>query len=362
MMKCKFCKRDIPDESIFCLHCGERVVRTRSKKETKIPKPKQKADGSFYGRYMKDGVRYPITGRTEAEYRANAIALIEGVIELKHNPRNGQTLAKVISEYIDSVTAILSPATIRGYRIIERNRFKAYMSRPVSSIDWQRMLNDEVRLGVSPKTVLNSWGLVTAALRHAGLERPNVKRPQNPGSDEDFLDDVQLKKFVAAARGDNAEAAVLLALHGLRTSELLDLDVSQINAERIRVAGATVADEHNQLVHKETNKNYTSRRDVPILIPRLLEILPKSGKAVTIHPSSVRRGIERICDRAGVPKVSAHDLRRSFVSLAFHLRWDAETTRQIGGWSNLDVVNKVYRKLSDKDKKKDIKKMQKFYS
>ena len=361
-MKCKACKRDIPDESIFCLHCGAKVVRSRSRSGVSVPVPRRQKNGTWWAEIMSKGVRYTIKGATEAEYYAKAEAFKAGLIDAKNRGKGKMTLAQIIKDYIDSVEDILSPATIRGYRIIERNRFRTYMDKPVDSIDWQRMLADEARRKVSPKTIVNAWGLVTAALKAAGIDRPEVKRPQLPGSDEDFLDYKEIKKFVAAAEGDSAEVAVLLALHGLRTSELIDLDVKQIRNNTIHVTGATVPDQNHKLVHKDTNKNDTSRRTVPVLIPRLLEILPSEGKAVQLHPASIRRGIERICDKAGVTKVSAHDLRRSFASLAFHLKWDAETTRQLGGWANMDVVNKVYRKLADADLQRDVKKMQKFYS
>ena len=360
-MKCKACKREIPDESIFCLHCGAKLVRSRGKSGVVVPVPRRQKNGTWWAEIMDKGVRYTIKGETEAEYYARAEAFKAGLIEAKNRGKGKQTLARILKDYIDSVEDILSPATIRGYRIVERNRFQSYMDKPVDTIDFQRMLADEARKKLSPKSIVNAWGLVTAALKAAGIDRPEVKRPQLPGSDEDFLDFKEIKKFVAAAEGDSAEAAVLLALHGLRTSEFMDLDVKQITKDKIKITGATVPNADNKYVHKETNKNDTSRREVPILIPRLLEILPESGKAVTIHPSSVRRGIQRICSKAGVTQVSAHDLRRSFASLAFHLKWDAETTRQLGGWKNLDVVNKIYRKLADADKQRDVKKMQKFY-
>lgn len=357
-MKCKSCKKEIPDGSAFCNHCGRpvRVNRTR-KKEITVPKPRQLASG-WGNQVMRDGIRQFIVGDTPEEYVEKAIAYKLGLSP--DGNRIKKTLRFFINDYIDSVSATLSPATIRGYRIIEKNRFKSYMDKALDDIDFQRMLNAEVRL-VSPKTVVNAWGLVTASLRAAGIETPDVKRPQIIRTDEDFLDYVEIKKFLVAVKDTPVEVAALLALHGLRTSEFLDLDVSQISSDSILVRGATVPDENNVFIHKATNKNVTSRRDVPILIPRLLDILPSVGKAVTLHPSSIRRWLEKVCINAGVTVVTSHDLRRSFVSLAFHLGWDAETTRKVGGWSNLEVVNKVYRKLADSDLKRDVLLMQKFY-
>lgn len=358
-MKCKSCKKEIPDGSAFCNFCGKPVhVRRNKKRELVVPAPRKLASG-WGNQVMLNGERRFITGATEQEYRDNALAFKLGL-----SPDGGRikdTLRFFINDYIDSVSNTLSPSTLRGYRIIEQNRFKSYMDKPVSDIDFQRMLNSEARL-VSSKTVVNAWGLVTASLRAHGLDVPHVKRPQLVRKDEDFLDYLEIKKFLESIRGMSSEVAVLLALHGLRTSELLDLDVSQINSEFILVRGATVPDENHVFVHKATNKNSSSRRDVPILIPRLLDILPPSGKAVTVHPSTIRRQILNACLDAGVTIVSAHDLRRSFVSLAFHLGWDAETTRRVGGWSDLDVINKVYRKLADADLKRDVLVMKKYYS
>ena len=360
-MKCKSCKREIPEESIFCLHCGERIVRSRErKKEISVPKPRQLPSGTFFAQITVDGQRHSVSAATEAEYYAKARALKSGLLDTKKNQPKG-TLRQLLRNYIDSNTNTLSPSTIRGYEIIYRNRFKDYMDKPWAKIDFQRMVNSEAKVA-APKTVVNAWGLVSAALTAAGEIPPKIKKPTVPPSDEDWLDFEQIKLFVSAVKDKPVELAALLALHGLRRSELLDLTVEQVTPDGIQIKGATVFNSSNKMIHKATNKNKTSRRTVPILIPRVLELLPDSGKAVTQHPSSIYRGIAAVCTDAGLPVCSAHDLRRSFASLAYHLGWNEQTTMQIGGWSDLQTVNAVYRKLAAKDKSSDVAKMQAFYS
>lgn len=360
-MKCKSCKREIPDESIFCLHCGEKVVRNRSKKkELSVPKPRQLPSGTWFGRVMIDGERVSVSAETDKEYYAKAKAIKAGLLEANKS-KSGITLKSAIREYIDESENILSPSTIRGYEIIYRNRFSDYMDKDIKTINYQAMLNDESKK-VSEKTVINAWALVSPALKNAGIVVPNVRKPSVPESDEDWLDYEQIKVFLNAIKGNPAEAAALLALHGLRTSEFIDLDVSQIDDDGIHIRGATVPNKDHKLVHKETNKNKMSRRTVPVIIPRLLEILPPDGKAVTLHPSSIRRWIEKACVNANLPVCSPHDLRRSFASLAFHLKWDAQTTMFLGGWSNMQTVNAVYRKLSELDKNADVQRMKLFYA
>lgn len=360
-MKCKACKREIPDESIFCLHCGEKVVRSRErKKEISVPKPRQLASGTWFGQLEYKGRRSSVSAPTEAEWYTKARAVKLGLVEAEKK-RAGTSLRTLVRNYIDSNSNTLSPATIRGYEIIYRNRFPAYMDKDALSINYQAMINAEAA-SVAAKTVANAWGLIRPALEAAKLPVPSVNLPAAPKKDEDFLDYTQIKTFLDAVKDQPVEPAALLALHGLRTSELLDLDVGQITKDGIRIQGATVPDKNNKFVHKDTNKNRSSRRTVPILIPRLLEILPATGKAVVLHPSTIRTHIEKVCRGAKLPVCSPHDLRRSFASLAYHLKWDELTTTRIGGWSNVQTVNKIYRKLAEKDQNADVERMKDFYA
>ena len=56
----------------------------------------------------------------------------------------------------------------------------------------------------------------------------------------------------------------LLALHGLRRSELLALTADKITGDMITVSGSMVFNANGQLVLKSTNKNETSQRTVCI--------------------------------------------------------------------------------------------------
>jgi integrase len=332
----------------------------KKKQEVSVPKPRILSSGLYFGQLRVKGERVSVSAPTEAEYYLKAKAVKAGLIDVSKT-RAGITLGKAIRSYIDSNVNVLSPSTIRGYEIIYNNRFQSYMDKDIQTINYQVMLNAEAS-SVSPKTISNAWALVAPALENVGFIVPKVRKPTVVATDEDWLDYEQIKIFINSVKGDSVELAALLALHGLRLSELVDLDVSQVSSSCIFIRGASVFDKDNKLVHKDSNKNKTSRRDVPILIPRVLDILPDSGKAVTIHPVTVGRRIKKVCLNAGLPPCSPHDLRRSFASLAFHLGWNAQTTMQVGGWSNMQTVNAVYRKLSQGDRLADVAKMLDFYT
>ena len=67
-----------------------------------------------------------------------------------------------------------------------------------------------------------------------------------------------------AVCGKDCELPALLALHGLRRSELLALTADKITGDMITVSGSMVFNANGQLVLKSTNKNETSQRTVCI--------------------------------------------------------------------------------------------------
>lgn len=360
-MKCKSCKNKIPDGSIFCMYCGEKQIKGRQeKKEIPVPKPKQLPSGTWFAQLMVDGERVPISAPTEKEYFAKARAVKAGLIEqAKLAPKC--TLREAMRQYIDSVDGVFPPSTIRGYEVIYRNRCKLYMDDDISSIDFQQLIRDEAKQ-YSPHTVSNTWDLIRQTLKYKKIAIPEISKPQIAPTEEDFLDYEQIGIFLKAIRGDRIELGAILALHSLRQSELLDLYTSDIKDAHIVVHGATVQDKNNNYVHKDSNKNSSSWREVPILIPRLYELLPEDGKLVTVPPNTMMKRIKKICRDNGLPECSLHDLRRSFASLAYHLNWKEKTTMLVGGWKTMKTVHAVYEKLSAKDQQKDIQKMQRFYS
>jgi integrase len=338
--------------------CGERLARRkREKGAVRYPRPRTLADGTLLGQVMIDGRRETVKAGSEKEYKARIDALRHGVVELRDHPERVK-LKDLLRGYIDANEGTLSPATLRGYEVVYKNRFRDQMERRVCEIDWQKAISIE---GKSAKTVRNAWGLVAAAMRAKGIPVPSVNLPQVPTVGQDFLDFEQIGKFLAAVRGDPVEPAALLMLHSLRLSEALAVKAGDLVNGEIRVRGAVVEDKDGKMVEKPTNKNKTSARDVPILIDRLREIWPKEGPVVTMTPRDIRRGLEAACKKARVPVCSPHDLRRSFASLAYHLGWPERITQKVGGWGDTSTLRAVYYKLAGADVEQAVQSMRNYY-
>ena len=217
---------------------------------------------------------------------------------------------------------------------------------------------------LNAETVRNAFALVTAALDHSGYQKPKIKLPKKAKSDRPWLDYEQIQEFLEALQGKPYEIGAILALHGLRRSELLHITAEDIDtqAEIIHVRGASVIGEGNKLVDKKTNKNTTSTRDVHIVIPRLTELVNgKEGRLITTNPSTLYGSINGLCERVGLPQVGVHGLRHSYISLCFHLGWNIQTVMREGGYSDMQTVNEVYRHLAAQDANADIERMKNYY-
>lgn len=363
---CPHCKNPTPVYSIYCCMCGERVAKPKRIRsmELAVPKPTQQASGRWRAQLMLDGKRVSVTADTEQEYYIKARAIKAGLIEARGQAPK-MTVGAAVDEYIASKDKVLSPSTIRAYKSYRKNRFPKLMDKDIrSGINWQKAVNDEAGK-VGSKTLSNAWHLILAALDAQDLdELPEVTLPRVVKANRPWLDYEQIQDFLEAVKGKDCELPALLALHGLRRSELLALTADKVDLSKrtIRVEGAAVIDETGALVEKKQNKTQSSRRVVHIVIPRLEELLKgKTGKLVTTKPNTSYVQINRICEEAGLPKVGVHGLRHSFASLAYHLDWSEAATMREGGWSNSKTVHEIYTHLSRQDEDEAVRKMREFY-
>lgn len=359
-MKCKKCRREIENNSIFCNWCGYRQLTDST--EVKVPPPRRKGS-VWYNQVTIGDNRTYISGDSEEEYYAKARAAKSGFLKIKKaSPK--LSLGKAIDNYIKDNDQVLSPSTLNAYRSYRKTRFQAYMDMDVSKINYQRMVNSEAQ-GLSPKTVHNAWRLVTASLSHAKVQVPSINLPQKCKVQRPWLDYEQIQTFISALHNKPYELGALLALNGLRRSEILHLTAEDVDTDNglIFVHGSSVIGSNNKLVDKDTNKNITSTRTVHIVIPRLNELIRgKEGRLITTNPTTLYGSINKLCEKHKLPKVGVHGLRHSYISLCFHLGWDIQTVMREGGYSNPQTINEVYRHLAAQDANADIQKMKDFYA
>ena len=335
----------------------------------KVPEPRKLPSGNYFIQLRLNGVSIPITAETATECK-NIAELTKaehrvGKTAIKKTPKE-TTLQEALDKYIQARTGKLSPATIRSYKICASSRFGDYKNKKLAKIKWQDMIDDELE-DVSEKTVKNCWSLVSSSLKYVGYPVPNVTLAKTVVPDLNFLQPEEIKLFCEAIKDRNYEIPCLLALHGLRLSEIRGLDWKNIDLENgiIFVQGAKVRGPDGD-VNKKTNKNDTSSRYVPIMIPRLKELLDavpdKTGTVAEIGANTLLDDVKRACKRAGVTVCTTHDLRRSFSSLCFYLGIPSKQIQEWGGWKDDKILNRIYIKLSATMKTENKSKFTQFFT
>lgn len=334
----------------------------------KIPKARKLPSGTWRIQLRLGGESININARTEKEcVRLAQITKAEYLAGKRQAPPDPEpeaeqlpTLREAIDAYIDARDNILSPATLRGYDVIKRNRFKGLMDRSLSDItadDYIAACNAEAKL-CSAKTLKSAWGLVHSAAKAVGLSLPAVPLPQVIPNERPFLDPDEIKVFVAAVHGDPYEIPLLLALSSMRRSEIMALRWENVDLRRRRilVKGASVPGRDNAMMLKPENKNRSSTRYIPILMDELYNALKAAqqpeGQVVTCYAGVLREHSLKICAANGLPPVGLHGLRHSFASLAYHLNVPEKITMEIGGWSDNQTMRRIYTHIAKSDVKR----------
>ena len=329
----------------------------------KIPTAKQLPSGTWRVQIMVEGQRISVTGDTEAQATARALAIREQLIEAAKTPRDAITLKEAIEKYIAARDKVLSPATIRGYHVILENRFPALMKKKIYQIneaELQAAINSEAETK-SYKTIRNGIGLVLAVLgEYKTINAKRLRYPQRKKKEHPYLDGDQIVKLISACEGDTAEIPILLGVWlGLRRSEILGLQWESIDFEngKLHIDHSVVYDKDDNRILKDAMKTETSNRvlDCPqYILKKLMEYQPDEEKRIGdvffIHPNTIYQNLEKICKKAGIPFVGVHGLRHTNASVMLSLGIVDKIAMSRGGWSSKETMERIYQHLFDSDK------------
>ena len=365
-MNCKRCGNEFQFDFNFCPICGH-PPRKPIERKTTVPEPRQLPSGNWHIQIKRPPIS--VTEPTKERCKLRAIRALEqwyrDDAKGLHSDTPVRTLQSVIDLYIEANQYVLRPATINGYRNIRGNRFKKHMDDDVTKLNPQQIVNDEIQLGIKPKTISNAWSLASSALRYSSIPFTPPKLPTQAKPDKQWLDYEEIQVFLHAIEGESCELGALLGLHSLRKSEIFGLKRRDCDLTHhlLRIRGTYISTTSGW-VYDSLTKTKKSRRDVPIIIPRLEELLneiPEDQEFVIgLSNKNLYRQINAICRKNGLPEIGVHGLRHSFASLAYHLGWKKLTTMDVGGWENSRTLDEIY--THNADFASDISLMKKYYS
>lgn len=268
------------------------------------------------------------------------------------------TVGQIISEYIDSKRTTLSPTTISGYECSYRNHYKAILDSPINVLTsniLQRWIGD-LNQRLSPKTVLNAYGLFHSAIDYANIPfNFKVKLPQKKKDVDIYIPtDSDVKKLIQYFKDqDNKDmlVAVYLAAYGtLRRSEVCGATADDVHGNKLTVNKALV-DAHDKGLILKATKNTSSTRVIEL--PQfVIDELPKSGKLVHIVPRTLTRNFASAVKHLKLPHFRFHDLRHYSASIMHAIGVPDVYIMERGGWSSDKTLKAIYRNsLTDYQRK-----------
>ena len=268
------------------------------------------------------------------------------------------TMGDAIDQYIEARTSVLSPNTIKDYKVTRKYHVQGIMRIPITTIrseDIQKAINIDA-LTLSPKTIRNINNLIMAVIGVYRPDfRPNISLPQRVRVEYNIPSDEDIKRLMADVNGTEMELPILLAAFGpMRRGEICALDTKNISGNIVHVCENMIQDGPGKWVIRHP-KSYAGDRyiDYPAFVAKLWK--DKSGRIVNLTPTALSRRFERIQRRLGL-KFRFHDLRHYSASIQHAMGIPDAYIMQRGGWSSDGVLKQIYRHaLEDKTREMDEK-------
>lgn len=303
-----------------------------------------------------------------APTRAEAQALADDWKRSKRQLRSALTVQVAVEQYIDLKAAVLSPSTVRNYRSASRlyfgGDFGARDLRRLQSVDIQQWISGLSAQGLSPKTVRNAAGLLTAALAlYLPDFRPHITLPAKKRTSLycPSLDDVLA--LYESSSDPYLRCAILLGSVGaMRRGELCALEYSDIQGDAVTISKAYVLDEHREWQLKAP-KTYSSYRTItlPRFVLDAIEALPlpHEGRIIPLSPDRISQRFARTLQKTELPRFRFHDLRHFGASML--AGYGDRYVEAYGGWEpGSDIMKRSYQTLIDSESarvKKEIAQM-----
>jgi integrase len=321
---------------------------------------------------------YAETRKEAAEKLARALAdRADGIVFDDKNLTLGEYLDRWLS---DAVRGTVRESTYSRDKYLVTNHVKPSIGRVklknVNALHLQSHYRERLDSGLSGSTVQKIHHVLHKALTQAmrwDLIPRNpadlVKAPTPTPKEMHPLSALEARKLLEAARGDRLEALYVLAVHtGMRRGELLalkwadvDLDLATVRVRRTLtrgedgrgyVMGAATKNGKGRHVRLTTRavealKRHRARQAKEKLkvggLYRDQDLVFAGEGGNPINPSNLRnRSFKPLLERAGLPRITFHDLRHTCASLLFQRNVHPKFVQELLGHASVAITLDTY--------------------
>ena len=261
------------------------------------------------------------------------------------------TVKDAIDRYIQSKDGVLSPATIRGYKAMQKDKFESIKNKDIYKLtaeDMQKFVS-ETASKYSAKYTANIYGLLRPsvamfrpyAVFNTTLPKKTVQRKIAPSNDD-------VQKLFMAADGELKICIALAAFGSLRRCEICGLKYGDVNKDSISIHADVVMDSDNNSIYKDMPKTSQSVRVIPL--PAQVIKLIGTGNAddfVTHYTlSGLSNAYRKLRIELGIRKITLHDLRHYYASIGAVLGIPDIYVADFGGWKRgSPVLKQTYQDI-----------------
>lgn len=314
-------------------------------------------------------IRKSFTGPDKKKVLRDAAAFVD---EHRKVHDTSCSFGSAVKDFLKLRSAVLSPSTIRGYtnvsRQLEAKYYWFWNTRiyTIGSDDVQRLVDQLASDDMSPKTIKNYTGFVSAVLRSKNIRMPIVNTPQRIKPELNVPDVFTVKRTLAAAKG-NTELwiCIMLAAAGpLRRGEIAALDMQDIDFQNnvVHVCHDMVMGTDKEW-HIKAPKTTSSDRFL-VMPEEVIEAIRKQGYVTNWTPKQIYNKFNWLLYKNDIPHYRFHDLRHFCVSHLKSMGIEDVYIAQRTGHADYATLRNVYtHTLQDQQKivnRKILKQMKKF--
>lgn len=298
--------------------------------------------------------------RTQSETLAR-----EWILDQKTSEINGPTVKEAFESYIQDRSKVLSPSTIRGYKLI-LEAFNPMWDIYISDIETpqiQRLVNDWA-MDMKSKTIKNRVSLLLAVLDYSGVEkRFKIRYPQN-NSKKVLSPDIQdVQYLLDNAKGIMQPIIYLAAFGTLRRGEIAGLRECDISRDMctVTVRGDLVLGPEGWY-YKPFPKTEDSTRTIqlPKFIIDTIPVKEQKEFVFDITPTAMTDRFRRLAARLQLP-YTLHSLRHFSASFRSDLGIPKKYVQEAGGWvTDSTIMDRVYDNTLESSRRYWTKRVNKF--
>jgi integrase len=279
------------------------------------------------------------------------------------------TVGETIDKYIE-MKELLSPTTIESYKKIRQHAFKDIMGLPVKSLDndvMQKAINDECKRKaegrngkriLSPKTVINEYGLLNTALKKYHGVVFDITLPKQINKNVELPEPEEVIKLLI---GTSIELPCMLAIWlSFSMSEIRGIKTSSVK-DGVICIDQVIVNVGNESVVKQTGKaeKRIRKHQVPGYIMNLIEKQEtyldyiNNGTDQILIPltsSQIYKRYKRILAKSNID-ITFHNLRHLNASVMLSLGIPDKYAMERGGWKTPHTMKKVYQHTFSKERK-----------